>query len=215
MFGSDLRMPWDLFYNAFAKHLDLASRQDAADCLKYAAMQMKDYYDGMYQRKHFAVGDKVLLRVGRGYNIPVNDAVSRKLGQQYAGLFTIVKRGGRRLAYGLQLPPTWKIHPVISVQNLEPAPSLDPFGREPAEPEPTYDERFPDDDDRHDVAAVLDVCVRHLDRYRTPRKEYLIQWQGEPREQAQWVFSLLLPAATLVAEITCNTINSTLSASFL
>lgn len=51
-------------------------------------MQMKDYYDRRHQPKHFEAGDKVLLRIGRGYNIPVNDAISRKLGQQYAGLFT-------------------------------------------------------------------------------------------------------------------------------
>ncbi|KAJ5598045.1 hypothetical protein N7537_008129 [Penicillium hordei] len=63
--------------------------------------------------KHFAIGDKV-LRIGRGYNIPINDAISRKLGQQYAGLFTVVERLGR-LAYRLQLPPTWKIHSVVSV----------------------------------------------------------------------------------------------------
>ena len=187
MFGIDLRMPWNLLYNAFAHQQDLAPRQDAAECLKYAAMQMKDYYDRRHQPKHFDVGDKVLLRIGRGYNIPVNDAISRKLGQQYAGLFTVVERVGR-LAYRLQLPPTWRIHPVISVQHLEPAPSPDPFNRElPQDPEPTYDDRFPDDMDRHDVAAVLDMRVRHPGRYRTPVKEYLIQWEGEPREQSQWV----------------------------
>ncbi|KAK4865001.1 hypothetical protein LT330_001624 [Penicillium expansum] len=186
MFGFDVRMPWNLLYNAFATQ-DLSPRQDAAECLKYAAMQMKDYYDRRHQPKHFAVGEKVLLRIGRGYNIPVNDAVSRKLGQQYAGLFTVTERVGR-LAYRLELPPTWRIHPVISVQHLEPAPFPDPFDREPPDDPPaTHDDRFPDDHDRHDVAAVFDVRVRHVGRYRTPRKEYLIQWLGEAREQAQWV----------------------------
>ncbi|OQD64159.1 hypothetical protein PENPOL_c008G03300 [Penicillium polonicum] len=33
MFGFDLRMPWNLLYNAFARS-DLAPRQDAAECLK-------------------------------------------------------------------------------------------------------------------------------------------------------------------------------------
>jgi hypothetical protein len=149
-------------------------------------MRMKEYYDRRHQPKHFAVGDKVLLRIGRGYNIPVNDAVSRKLGQQYAGLFTVVERIGR-LAYRLDLPPTWKVHPVISVQHLEPAPFPDPFEREPPQPSPTHDPRFPQDTDRHDVARVLDVRVRRLGRYRTPVKEYLIEWLGEAREEAQWV----------------------------
>lgn len=42
IFGFDLRMPWNLLYNAFARS-DLAPRQDAAECLKYAAMQMKGF----------------------------------------------------------------------------------------------------------------------------------------------------------------------------
>jgi hypothetical protein len=76
-----------------------------------------------------------------GYTIPVNDAISRKLGQQYAGLFTVAERVGR-LAYKLDLPPTWKVHPVISVQHLEPAPSPGSFNREPPEAHPTYDPRY-------------------------------------------------------------------------
>lgn len=77
--------------------------QNAVERLKYTAMGMKDYYDGRHQPMHFAVGDKVLLRIGRGYDIPVNDAVSRKLGQQYAGLFIVAERVGR-LVYILDLP---------------------------------------------------------------------------------------------------------------
>lgn len=37
------------------------------------------------------------------------------------------------------------------------------------------------------MARVLDVRVRRLGRYRTPVKEYLIEWLGEAREEAQWV----------------------------
>ncbi|KAJ5405667.1 hypothetical protein N7465_006951 [Penicillium sp. CMV-2018d] len=83
IFGFDLRMPWNLFYNTFATQ-DLSSRQDATECLKYASSP---------------------LSIGRGYNISINDAISRKLGQRYAGLFTVVERVGH-LAYKLQLPPT-------------------------------------------------------------------------------------------------------------
>ncbi|KAJ6043163.1 uncharacterized protein N7446_001359 [Penicillium canescens] len=69
-------------------------------------MQIKKYYDRKHTPKHFCVGDKVLLRLGRGYDIPVN---------QYAGRFTVLERVGR-LAYRLDLPGTWKrVHPVISV----------------------------------------------------------------------------------------------------
>lgn len=66
-----------------------------------------------------------------------NAILSRKLGQQYAGLFTILERVGR-LAYKLDLPPSWRVHNVISIQHLEPAPKEEgPFGRELGEPEAT------------------------------------------------------------------------------
>ena len=42
----------------------------------------------------------------------------------------IVKEKVGKLAYRLQLPDTWKVHDVISVANLEPAPKgQDPFSR--------------------------------------------------------------------------------------
>ncbi|KAJ5757732.1 uncharacterized protein N7511_006426 [Penicillium nucicola] len=74
---------------------------------------MKKYYDSP---RHFAVGDKV-LRIGRGYNIPVNQLLTRKLGRQYAGHFTVLERVGR-LAYKLDLSGDWsRVRPVISVQH--------------------------------------------------------------------------------------------------
>lgn len=65
--------------------------------------------------------------------------------------------------------------------------TISSFDRELPNSQPTFDDRFPEETNRHDVAVVLDMRVRRLGRYRTPRKEYFIQWQGEPREQAQWV----------------------------
>ncbi|KAJ5197558.1 hypothetical protein N7449_008037 [Penicillium cf. viridicatum] len=82
---------------------------------------------------------------------------------------------------------TWKIHPVISIEHLEPVPNPDPFQREAPAPEATTDKRFPDDTDRYEVKRVLDSTVRCADRYRTPRTDYLIQWRGQRREEAEWV----------------------------
>ncbi|KAJ5332746.1 uncharacterized protein N7506_006529 [Penicillium brevicompactum] len=68
--------------------------------------------------------------------------LSKELGQQYAGLFTVIKRA-ERLANGLDLLPSWRVHDVISV-HLEPAPqTTNPFNRETGEPKPTFDETFP------------------------------------------------------------------------
>ncbi|KOS37056.1 hypothetical protein ACN38_g12169 [Penicillium nordicum] len=137
-------------------------------------MKMKEYYDRTYLPKHFVVGDKVLLRLCKGYNIPINDAYTKKLGQQYAGCFTVLERIGR-LIYRIDIPAAWKIHPVISIEHLEPAPSLDPFDREAPILETTTDEGFLSDIDRCEVERVLDWRTRHPGRYRTPRTNYLIQ----------------------------------------
>ncbi|KAJ5398575.1 hypothetical protein N7465_009064 [Penicillium sp. CMV-2018d] len=102
LFGMNLRMPWNFIQTAL-RGQDMSMRQDAAGCLKYAAVKMKEYYDRTHQPKHFAVGDKVLLRFWKGYNIPINDAYTKELGQQYAGCFTVLERIGR-LAYRLPLP---------------------------------------------------------------------------------------------------------------
>ena len=93
-------MPWNLLEQI--EEQDHSIRHDAAECLRCAAMQMKKYYERKHTRKYFCVGDKVLLRLGRGYDIPVNQVLSRKLGRQYAGRSTVLERVGR-LAYRLDL----------------------------------------------------------------------------------------------------------------
>jgi hypothetical protein len=59
--------------------------------MKYAAIRIKEYYDRRHTPKHFVVGDRVLLRLGRGYNMPTNALLTRKLGQQYIGLFIVLE----------------------------------------------------------------------------------------------------------------------------
>ncbi|KAI0838859.1 hypothetical protein F5Y06DRAFT_266714 [Hypoxylon sp. FL0890] len=46
----------------------------------------------MFSRK----GQRVLLRLHKGYNIPAAAILGKKLGQQYVGPFQIVERVGRR-----------------------------------------------------------------------------------------------------------------------
>jgi hypothetical protein len=58
-----------------------ALHQDAQEALAYAAIRMKEQYDRHHQPMHFKKGEKVLLRLHKGYNIPANRHLSRKLGQ--------------------------------------------------------------------------------------------------------------------------------------
>ncbi|KAN0069219.1 hypothetical protein V8E54_012848 [Elaphomyces granulatus] len=60
-----------------------------------------------------------MLRLHRGYSIPQIEVLGRKLGPQFAGPFMVVEKIGP-LAYRLNLPLHWKIHPVVSIAHLEP-----------------------------------------------------------------------------------------------
>lgn len=71
-----------------------------------------------------------MLRLHKSYTIPATAGVTKKLTQQHIGPFRIVEKVGR-LAYKLDVPPNWQIHPVFSVAQLELASPLakNPFGK--------------------------------------------------------------------------------------
>ena len=75
------------------------------------------------------IGDYAHLRLHWGYILPAMKK-NPKLTQQFVSLFKVICQVGR-LAYELDIPPNWKIHPVFTIAMLEPAPSPaeDPFDR--------------------------------------------------------------------------------------
>ncbi|QIX00238.1 hypothetical protein AMS68_005755 [Peltaster fructicola] len=100
--------------------------QEAEDSIAYAQAAMKIRYDTQHTPWSPQVGDRVYLKLDN-YRIPgfKND----KLSQKYAGPFAIANAVGRH-AYKLLLPSTWKMHPVVSVTELEPAATGDdPYER--------------------------------------------------------------------------------------
>jgi hypothetical protein len=122
------------------------------------------------------VGDRAFLRLHRGYNLPGKP--NRKLSEQRTGLFEIVRRVGK-LAYELKLPPQWKIHPVVSIAQLEPAPkSQDPYGREPIEgQEPVHD--VDGDDDEWQSWELERIANKRYTKYGgKDNLEYLVKYLG-------------------------------------
>lgn len=69
-----------------------------------------------------------MLRLHKGYSIPQSTLLGRKFGPQFAGPFRVLEHISQA-AYRVDFPSSWKIHDVVSVAHLEPAPPLDPFGR--------------------------------------------------------------------------------------
>lgn len=100
---------------------------------------MKHYYDQSHKPQYFEIGEFVRLCLHRGYKVPqtVMQGLNRKLQRQYTGPFCIIGRVGQ-LAYRIELPPTWRIHNVVSIAHLEPTPdlALDPYNRVPLPPPP-------------------------------------------------------------------------------
>ncbi|RYC55019.1 hypothetical protein CHU98_g11190 [Xylaria longipes] len=61
------------------------SRIEVSDAIALSSMTAKNYYDQRHQPIFFEVGQRVLLRLHKGYNIPKAAILGRKLGQQSPG----------------------------------------------------------------------------------------------------------------------------------
>ena len=162
------------------------ARAGASDIISFALANQKEHYDRSYQPLFMRVGNWAMLRLHKGYSIPFSVRVTKKLTQQYVGPFRIVKKVGR-LAYKLDIPSDWRIHPVFSVAQLEPAPdpAKDPFQRlRPQHPPSVFVEG---DTDRHKSFEI----DRFLNK-RTIRKgrglavEYLVCLTGYGPEWDRW-----------------------------
>lgn len=107
------------------------NKLDATDAIVIAAMTMKKYYDQKHKAEFFKVGDFVMLRLRKGYTIPSAKLMTKKLQQQFGGRFEITERIGK-LACRLHIPSNWKIHPFVTVAQIEPSfnPEKDPYKRQ-------------------------------------------------------------------------------------
>lgn len=108
------------------------ARADVEDAAKHASFLIAKQYNSKHKYMSFEKGDRVYLRLGNGYKL--RGIPKSKLGDQRVGPFTILDKVGS-LAYRLQLPEGWGIHPVISIAQLEPA-APDSFERVSKPPSP-------------------------------------------------------------------------------
>lgn len=141
-------------------------RQEASDSISFANVVMKQRYDQKHKPIQMEVGSYAYLRLHKGYTIP--GLRNRKLSPQRVEPFLIKRKVGE-LAYELQIAPVMRIHPVISVAQLEPAPKdPDPFSRiRPTEPPPVVE--------GGDVFEVERVLGKRVSRKKI---QYLVKWFG-------------------------------------
>ena len=163
------------------------ARVEAADAISFAQMHQKFHYDRKHQPMYFKKGDKVLLRLHKGYSIPqpADATKADKLEQRYVGPFDVVAKVDKQ-AYRLDIPGHWRVHPVFSVAQLEPWPAgKDPFDRPlPDQPDSVFVEGDTDEYKSYEIDRLLNKRVRRRGKgYST---DYLLRWQGYGPEHDQW-----------------------------
>ena len=160
-------------------------RKEAADATSFANAKAKIYYDVRHTPLLMKKGDYAFLKLNHGYRLPAHP--NRKLSQQRCGPFLIKRRVGR-LAYELELPPAWAVHPVISVAQLEPAPKeQDPYSRpRPHHPDEVDVDEMPNTDFERNY-EVEKIVNRRTRKYgRTTIQQYLVRWLGYGAEYDEW-----------------------------
>ena len=199
LFGSKLRGPLEHLVGAEIEEnvpfVRANVRHEASLALSFAAARAKEQYDRHHRPLSFDIGDNVYLRLHRGYHLPGKPP--RKYSQQRAGPFKVLEKIGH-LAYRLDFPPNWRIHPVVSVEHLDIRPGMDddPFNRQVPPPGPV---EVHEDGDEFEVEIILDERTDRRGRGRG-RKQWLIRWKGWGAEHDSWVDQSEVFAPELVRE---------------
>jgi len=161
-------------------------RQDAADSIAHAQEEMKRFKDLKQTPISFSVGDQVYLRLATGknssgYTLP--STIKPKISQQRAGPFKVLECVGKN-ACRLLFPVTWRIHDVISVVYLDPAPKgKDPFDRDVPPPPPVV-KNAEDPDAEWEVEAVVNKRIRKTGR--AMKVQYLVRYSGWGPDYDEW-----------------------------
>lgn len=159
------------------------AHSEAADAIAFAQLTAKKAYDRKHQPIQMTVGDYALIRLHKGYHIPSTVVLGPKLSQQYTGPFCVLERIGN-LAYCLELPQHWRVHPVFTIAQLEPCPTpgQDLFKRHhPTHPDPI----FVDGDNDNVKSFEVDKIIAHRNTKRRGT-EYLVRWLGYGPEHDDW-----------------------------
>ncbi|KAJ1699376.1 hypothetical protein LUZ63_007888 [Rhynchospora breviuscula] len=113
----DIVRSTDAAVNTVLRDRQRALQQMKGNLVK-AQNRMKKYADLKRSERQFKVGDWVYLRVQPYKQLTLTGGGNQKLSAKYCGPFEVLERVGS-LAYKINLPPDYHIHPVIHVSQLK------------------------------------------------------------------------------------------------
>ena len=156
----------------------LRDMRDTLDEVKLLYRAAQDRARAIADRRriehHFTEGQLVLLS---SQNLKFKKGI-RKLHPKFVGPFKILKMVGSNAAK-LQLPKTYRIHPVFHVSLLEPF--LPDASFKPLPPNPEIIDGLP----FYKVERILSKRSKQVGRGRK-RTEYLIKWEGYDDSHNSW-----------------------------
>lgn len=161
----------------------LRSWQDQVDLARHnlvkAAERMKRYADFGRMHLEFKVGDRVFLKMDPSQFKPPK-GLSSALVRRWDGPFTVLERVGK-VAYKLRFPAHMRVHNVFHVSQLRPyhEDKLDSSRNVPTR-EPTHVL------DRPGLEVQEVIAVKERGFGNRKWKEFLVHWQGQPRDEATW-----------------------------
>ena len=139
-----------------------------------AKQKMKHHGDKKRTERHFAVGDKVFLKLQPYAQSSVVKRASQKLTFKFFGPYEIVQKIGT-VAYRLELPSSSRVHPVFHVSQLKPFVV------------PTHQmlTQLPSPDTDHQIPVQI-LQRRMIQCGREAIAQVLIQWSDSTPELATW-----------------------------
>ena len=171
----------DEFASIMRERIDAARRY-----LKAAQDRQRSAYNRKREDISFDIGENVLLSTT---NIKLKSPGAKKLLPKYIGPFKILARVGS-VAYKLDLPAGYKLHPVFHVSLLKSY-----KGDGTYQPPPAF---VLDGEEYWSVDSIIDLRERKVGR--KTRREFLVKWAGFGPEHNTWEPEESLRRDALVAE---------------
>ena len=188
--------------------LDISkTRMKIANVIVWIKLNRKHSYDknhkSMFLQKEFYA----YLRMHHEYFISLSKNMIIKWSQRRIESFKIIKRI-ENLTYKLKLPAHWKIHSVVSIQQLE---SI-------SHDKDSYDRQFYDnssaiyvkEDSKNDEFYEIEKLInkRIIRKRRDQFTQYLVRWKEYDSENDMWYsIESLENVVELIAEYDANAIN--------